>query len=302
MGRIKRGLDYFPMSTDFIHDRMVRRVMKHEGDTAFVILVQTLSYIYAGHGYYVSADDEFYDELADNLFNTEIEDVKRIIASSVEYGLFDDGLFRQRHILTSADVQRQYLFVTKRRSGSLIEPDYCLLEPEETASYRSAATVGAALPPVCPEQSSETEMPPTVTLSADTVTLESDTVTTEYENTTSGTQNKRKQSKEKQSKTYNLPNPPQGGDCGGAPLKKRKVLTQEDIDSIQVPEDGTQRNFQGLIENLQLYKVPPSEQYAIILKSNFGAIGNPVWKGIGTIRGSNGKIKLPGHYLLSVIN
>ena len=27
MGRIKRGLDYFPMSTSFMHDRMVRRIM-----------------------------------------------------------------------------------------------------------------------------------------------------------------------------------------------------------------------------------------------------------------------------------
>ena len=32
MGRIKRGLDYFPMSTSFMHDRIVRRVMKREGD------------------------------------------------------------------------------------------------------------------------------------------------------------------------------------------------------------------------------------------------------------------------------
>ena len=28
MGRIKQGLDYFPLSTDFMHDRIVRRVMK----------------------------------------------------------------------------------------------------------------------------------------------------------------------------------------------------------------------------------------------------------------------------------
>ena len=31
MGRIKRGLDYFPMSTSFMHDRMVRRIMRREG-------------------------------------------------------------------------------------------------------------------------------------------------------------------------------------------------------------------------------------------------------------------------------
>ena len=31
MGRLKQGLDYFPLSTDFMHDRIVRRVMKREG-------------------------------------------------------------------------------------------------------------------------------------------------------------------------------------------------------------------------------------------------------------------------------
>ena len=33
MGRIKQGLDYFPLNTDFMHDRVVRRVMKREGDS-----------------------------------------------------------------------------------------------------------------------------------------------------------------------------------------------------------------------------------------------------------------------------
>ena len=33
MARIKKkGLDYFPLNTDFIHDRAVRRLMKREGD------------------------------------------------------------------------------------------------------------------------------------------------------------------------------------------------------------------------------------------------------------------------------
>ena len=138
MGRIKRGLDYFPMSTSFMHDRIVRRVMKREGDAAFATLVETLSYIYAGKGYYIPASDEFYDELTDSLYNTDLDDVKRIIALAVECGLFDSGLFRQYGILTSADIQRQYLFITKRRSSSLIAPAYCLLEAEELASYHTS--------------------------------------------------------------------------------------------------------------------------------------------------------------------
>lgn len=47
MSRIKkRGLDYFPISTDFIHDRIVRRIMKSEGDAAVTVLVETLCSIY----------------------------------------------------------------------------------------------------------------------------------------------------------------------------------------------------------------------------------------------------------------
>ena len=50
MARIKKkGLDYFPLNTDFIHDRAVRRLMKREGDSALGILVEILSYIYAGN-------------------------------------------------------------------------------------------------------------------------------------------------------------------------------------------------------------------------------------------------------------
>ena len=119
---------------------------------------------------------------------------------------------------------------------------------------------------------------------------------------TLGTQNKEKQIKTNQNKLNHLSDSPQGENGGGKILKRRKAMTQDDIDNLQPPSDGTPRNFEGLLENLHSYKIPPSEQYAIILKSNFGAIGNPVWKGFSNIRGSNGKIKLPGHYLLSVIN
>ena len=46
MSRIKkRGLDYFPLNTDFMHDRLVRRIMKREGDGSFAILLGALSCI-----------------------------------------------------------------------------------------------------------------------------------------------------------------------------------------------------------------------------------------------------------------
>ena len=77
MARIKKkGLDYFPLNTDFIHDRAVRRLMKREGDSALGILVEILSYIYAGEGYYVRADRLFYEDLSAGLYEKSADDVE----------------------------------------------------------------------------------------------------------------------------------------------------------------------------------------------------------------------------------
>ena len=81
---------------------------------------------------------------------------------------------------------------------------------------------------------------------------------------------------------------------------KRKEWTTEEVGCLQPPQDKVQRNFDGLIYNLRLYPIPPAEQYAIVCKSNFGAIGHPVWQGFYDLRNCHGKIRLPGRYLLSL--
>ena len=91
---------------------------------------------------------------------------------------------------------------------------------------------------------------------------------------------------------------PAGGTAPAA--RKARVYTQEDIDALTPPPDGLPRNLDGLRENLRLWHVPLPEQYAIVLKSNFGAIGHPLWKGFYALRASHGKIRQPGKYLLSL--
>ncbi|WP_183200472.1 DUF4373 domain-containing protein, partial [Bacteroides pyogenes] len=137
MARIKKkGLDYFPLNTDFIHDRAVRRLMKRGGDSALGILVEVLSYIYAGEGYYVRADRLFYEDLSAGLYENSADDVERIIRLAVEYGLFDAGLFERERILTSAEIQRQYLFSTRRRNVPGLEAAYSLLTVEESVENK----------------------------------------------------------------------------------------------------------------------------------------------------------------------
>ena len=345
MGRIKQGLDYFPLSTDLVHDRIVRRIMKREGDSALSVLLYTLSYLYSGEGYYVRADDDFCDEISDQLFSTDNERVHRILHLLVDYGFFDAALYHRYGILTSVSIQRQYLFITKRRSYRYLLPGYCLLPGAET------------------EQSAESKCKPSAqetTVSTKDIVAETPDDVYKISDTATESRNDANNFpyiKEKERKENILPNPPcQGGDeerdggdifeteedGGGNGVystrnvvcdrkndlgsrehgansvgnkagceqnesacnkvaKKKRDFDQADIDRICPPTDGVPRNFPGLLDNLRLYHIPPAEQYAIVMKSNYGEIGGKVWQGFGVIRGSGGKIKLPGHYLLSVL-
>lgn len=314
MARIKKkGLDYFPLNTDFIHDRAVRRLMKREGDSALSILVEVLSYIYAGEGYYVHADRLFYEDLSAGLYEKSADDVERVIRLAVEYRLFDSGLFERECILTSVEIQRQYLFSTRRRSISHLEAAYCLLANDEVAENEADTREKS------PAGSGKTECEESIT-GDDNVTFIPENVTS---STHSIAQNSTAQnSVAEQSKEHPLFNSPletagekaerkkereeisSASSCGGESSGSgtRQKWTQEAIDKLLPPTDGTSRNYVGLLDNLRSYGIPPSEQYAIILKSNFGAIGGAIWRGIATLRGSSGKIKLPGRYLLSVVN
>lgn len=299
MSRIKkRGLDYFPMNTDFIHNRLVRRVLKREGDTALGVLLQTLCSIYSGEGYYVSADTLFYEDLADCFYAQEAADVERIIRYAVECGIFDATLFNGYGILTSADIQRQFLFITRRRTASLIDARYNLVPPEETgtapestATPPEANATEAARGNVAQKGGNVTEIPITETFKPEN-----------SENVYQSTQSKEKHSIAKQKKANPLPegSPGTGGTGEGAEGSSAEEVYRRKLESLQPPSDGRQRNLNGLLLNLNQFKVPLPEQYAIVLKTNFGVIGHPLWKGFYVLRDSHGKIRQPGRYLLSL--
>ena len=378
MSRIKkRGLDYFPLDIDFLQNRLVRRIMKREGDGALATLVSAFSCIYGGDGYYVLTDAFFYEDISANLYHQTAEDVKRILTLAAEYGIFDVTLFRECDVLTSAGIQRQYLFSTKRRKSSAIDNRFNLITDEQEDDDAGKQEEAAGL---FPETSgSETEV--SAALSEVFTTLSesamgtSQNVTLIPENVASGThsiaQNSiAQQSIAQRSIEYSLLNSSPSGRTQDAdresaegdgeeenflsspatpaslaafatftapaafvvpvspavpvssvahassavppsvppapsvaPLRHpRKEWTDEDICRMQPPPDGVNRNLDGLLFNLRQLRISPPEQRAIILKSNFGAIGHPMWKGFSTIRESCGKIRQPGRFLLSLCN
>ena len=378
MSRIKkRGLDYFPLDIDFLQNRLVRRIMKREGDGALATLVSAFSCIYGGEGYYVLTDAFFYEDISANLYHQTAEDVKRILTLAAEYGIFDVTLFRECGVLTSAGIQRQYLFSTKRRKSSAIDNRFNLITDEQEDDDAGKQGEAAGL---FPETSgSETEvsaaLPEVSTTLPESAMGTSQNVTLIPENVASGTHSIAQNSIAQQSiaqrsieypilnsspsgrtqdadresaegdgeeenflsspatpaslvafATFTAPAafvvpvspavpvssvahassavPPSVPPASSvAPLRHpRKEWTDEDICRMQPPSDGVNRNLDGLLFNLRQLRISPPEQRAIILKSNFGAIGHPMWKGFSTIRESCGKIRQPGRFLLSLCN
>ena len=101
MKKLKQGVDYFPLNTDFIHDSVICRIMKRKGNSAFTILLYALSHIYSDKGYYVHTDNEFYDEFSDQLFDTDNDTVHCVLKLAAEYCFFDSDIY-QRDMVTKA--------------------------------------------------------------------------------------------------------------------------------------------------------------------------------------------------------
>ena len=275
MARVKKkGLGYYPTDVEFVNSRPVRRLLKREGDSAFLVLSFLLSDLYGGEGYYLPLDGFYYDDLADRLLSMEADDVRRIVECAVEFGIFDEGMFRKHNILTSSEFQRQFLFCTRSRNSADIDERFRLITGEEME-----------------------ELFPKKRKKADLLPENHDLFAENSENTYQSTQIKENKIKENQitEKERKEKEPP--AETG---LKKPlKEWTDEDIDGMEPPADGQKRNFHGLKENLRLFKIPVPEQYAIIRKSNYGLIGHPVWKGCMELRSKFSRIHSPSKFLLS---
>ena len=302
MARIKkRGLDYFPLDTDFLQSRSVRRLLKREGDAALAALLGALSIIYDDEGYFVRLDDTLCEDLSDRLFSLEAADVRRILLSAVEVGLFDEGMWHTHGILTSEHIQRQFLFIKRPRRRALIDERYSLLPPDEVeeAGVDAAETNGEKTPDLGTESTQFVQKSPE-----------------NVDFTPQSTQSKEKESIEKQSEANLLPNgspqtgetPAAGrmpaeeeGDVGGKrPGDAPHEWTHADISRLVPPPDGLPRNLDGLRLTMDQFRIAPREQYAIIRLSNFGVIGHPVWQGFVQLRAGRGRIREPGRFLLSL--
>ena len=80
---------------------------------------------------------------------------------------------------------------------------------------------------------------------------------------------------------------------------KTEIKTSSSEDEYLILNDGIERNFYGLKAHLENMRATEDERKLIFRLTNYGQIGNPVWKAIAEIRRSEGKIKQPIRFIIS---
>lgn len=130
----KKGLDYFPLDTDFFRDKDIRILRSRYGNDGVMLYLYLLCEIYGKEEYYLVADEDFISIAADDV-NMSCEKITQIISFLLKRSLFDDTLFKSDNVLTAKSVQKRYQEICKnRRRDSEVSARLWLLEKEETIS------------------------------------------------------------------------------------------------------------------------------------------------------------------------
>ncbi len=80
--------------------------------------------------------------------------------------------------------------------------------------------------------------------------------------------------------------------------EEREKVVSEKIE-MQKPNDGIQRNTEGLVRNLRSLQATQEDIDKLLYESNYGEIGHPIWKHIYEAKNSNGGIKQPIRFIFS---
>lgn len=127
---IKRGLDFFNIDTS-IGDK-VKYLIKKSKMEGYGIFVFILARIYKTEGYYCK-----WDEMNQVLFTDdgiELNRLKQVVEVCFEVGLFNREIYQKHSVLTSAEIQRRYMYIIHscKRKGIKISSELNLISSEET--------------------------------------------------------------------------------------------------------------------------------------------------------------------------
>ena len=117
------GIEYFPVPVAFPLSFKVLEVKY--GCEIYFVYVKLLQSIFGDEGFYVKCDEDFYTIISSEV-KLSCDRFKEIVLAFVERGIFDEDMFNKYSILTSEEIQKEYLNAVKRRSSVVMEEKFCL--------------------------------------------------------------------------------------------------------------------------------------------------------------------------------
>lgn len=126
----KPDLEYFPLDTNVIHDRKIRKLINKQGSDGFLVYITILCEVYRDKGYYIDYDEDLCFHISDQLPGISEEKVEEILNYCISINLFDSTLYETRAILTSVGIQRRYDEIIKKFKKRIVRIDekYFLLQ------------------------------------------------------------------------------------------------------------------------------------------------------------------------------
>lgn len=299
MTRIKKGLDYYCFFTDTFHDLRIKRLRRLCRNNGLMVYIYLLTEANRVEGYYVPVNSELVLDIAEYFYLTE-EEVEKIIGTCCNEKLFDLGLYQQFGVLTSVELQERYasICIRLRRNEIGIAPEYLLIEEPKPAARNKVKKLEKEVEGSACKQETGNEM-----------LLQRRDICP---------QKKEKEKKEEEMKPLPfIPSPESGkgeedvmrGDESFSQEKRgaaTNLLTEEEhiLPNPNTPcPRGEGRNYEGMVEALQRLHIETKDINAILKMSNFGEVGDPVWKAIYTIGcATPGTFKQPAKYIYSVVH
>ena len=125
----KEGIDYFPVKC--AADNAIELVTAECGLKAHAVIYALLQEIYGVHGYYCEWQRERALLLSSRMFgggDKAVNRINEIVNCCARRGVFSLEQLEQNGILTSKEIQENFLFATRRRKAVKMKRAYLLVK------------------------------------------------------------------------------------------------------------------------------------------------------------------------------
>ncbi len=125
----KEFLDYFPFYCR--GDERIDVLKAKKGMIGFGVYISLLIKLYGEKGYYLNWNENICCIFSNNVGVSETE-VSEIVSLLINVGLFDKDIYEKYSVLTSKEIQENYLFAITKRKNKELDKRFNLVSVEET--------------------------------------------------------------------------------------------------------------------------------------------------------------------------